>query len=48
MIRLIATLLFLNLFFISPSPALAAISPAGEGLRIFFSNDVHGETEPCG
>jgi hypothetical protein len=43
-----ATFLFLNLFFLSTSPAIAAISPAGEGLRIFFSNDVHGETEPCG
>ena len=27
----------------SPSP-----SPAPWNLQIFFSNDVHGKTEPCG
>lgn len=48
MSRFIASLLLISLSLLPAVPAGAAISPAGEGMKIFLSNDVHGETEPCG
>ncbi len=48
MSRFIASLLLIGLCLLYTIPAGAAVSPAGEEVRIFFSNDVHGETEPCG
>lgn len=40
MIRFLSFLLLLSL--LSPAAAFA------QKFRLFYSNDVHGETEPCG
>lgn len=48
MSRFLATLLLIGLALLPAAPAGAAISQAGEEMRIFFSNDVYGETAPCG
>lgn len=41
-------LFFLLFLFLLPFPIRAQTSTAGRDIAVFFSNDIHGKTEPCG